>query len=143
MRFLHFDYFVLIDWLELLFRDFFPVYQLCCNIIIVENIRKMITSNYKNILDEMQITLARETLSKCIGDVKTIKENILPKNGKRQQRMSKFLQFILQEDHNVIEFEKMLRNNGLEELLKINEDGNGEHLAPQDIGVFVIYKFTL
>ena len=91
----------------------------------------------------MQITLARETLSKCIGDVKTIKENILPKNGKRQQRMSKFLQFILQEDHNVIEFEKMLRNNGLEELLKINEDGVREHLATQDIGVCVIYKLTL
>ncbi|XP_078324280.1 uncharacterized protein LOC111123198 isoform X2 [Crassostrea virginica] len=103
-----------------------------------ENIRKMITSNYKNILDEMQITLARETLSKCIGDVKTIKENILPKNGKRQQRMSKFLQFILQEDHNVIEFEKMLRNNGLEELLKINEDSNREHLAPQDIEVRLV-----
>lgn len=82
----------------------------------------------------MQITLAKETLSKCIGDVATIREKILPKNGKRRQRMNHFLQFILQEDHNVIEFEKMLRNNGLEELLKVDETVQGEHIATQDIG---------
>lgn len=86
------------------------------------------------ILDEMQITLARETLSKCIGDVSAIQEKILPKNGRRRQRMNHFLQFILQEDHNVIEFEKMLRNNGLEELLKIDESVQGEHIATGDIG---------
>ncbi|XP_061164251.1 uncharacterized protein LOC133173280 [Saccostrea echinata] len=98
-----------------------------------ENIRKVITSNYKNILDEMQIPLARETLSKCIGDVDTVQEKILPKNGKRRQRMNHFLQFILKEDHNVIQFEKMLRNNGLEDLLKINENIHGEHIAAEDI----------
>jgi hypothetical protein len=94
----------------------------------------VITSNYKLILDEMQITLARETLSNCIGDVDTIQQKILPKNGKRRERMNHFLQFILQEDHNVIEFEKMLRNNGLEELLKVDETVGGEHIAAQDIG---------
>jgi hypothetical protein len=34
----------------------------------------------------------------------------------------------------VIEFEKMLRNNGLEELLKVDETVRGEHIAAQDIG---------
>ncbi|XP_062571659.1 uncharacterized protein LOC134233692 [Saccostrea cucullata] len=102
-----------------------------------ENIRRMITSNYKNILDEMQITLARETLSKCIGDVDSIQEKILPKNGKRRQRMANFLQFILQEDHNVIQFEKMLKNNGLEDLLRINDNIHGEHIATEDIEMFI------
>lgn len=69
----------------------------------------------------MQMRFANETLSKCIGDVELIREKILPKNGNRRQRMNDFLQFILQHDHNVIEFEGMLRNNGLEELLIFDE----------------------
>nr|XP_034318199.1 sacsin-like isoform X8 [Crassostrea gigas] len=98
-----------------------------------ENIRKVITSNYKNILEEMQMKLAKETLSKCVGDVDEIREKILPKNGDRKKRMSSFLQFILQDDHNVIEFEKMLRNNDLEDLLKIDENVQGEHIPTQGI----------
>lgn len=66
----------------------------------------------------MQMTLARETLTKCIGDVDEIKEKLLPKNGNRKQRMSDFLQFILQYDNNVIEFKRMLKRNGLQGLLR-------------------------
>lgn len=93
----------------------------------------MITSNYKNILEEMQLTLVMETLSSCIGHVEDIKEQCLPRNGNRRQRMNRFLQFILRDDHNVIQFEKVLRNNGLEELLK-NEYVPGEHISAKDIG---------
>lgn len=82
----------------------------------------------------MQIKLARDTLSKCIGDVDGIMEKILPKNGNRRQRMSHFLQFILQDDHNVIEFEKVLRHNGLEKLLIIEENVNGDEMDTKDIG---------
>lgn len=78
----------------------------------------MILSNYNNILEEMQMTLARETLTKCIGDVDEIKEKLLPKNGNRKQRMSDFLQFILQYDDNVIEFKRMLKRNDLQDLLR-------------------------
>lgn len=78
--------------------------------------------------------LAKETLSKCVGDIDEIREKILPKNGNRKKRMSSFLQFILQDDHNVIEFEKMLRNNDLEDLLKIDENVQGEHIPTQGIG---------
>lgn len=88
----------------------------------------MITSNYKCILDEMQLKLARETLSCCVGNVFEIQKAVLPENGKRRDRMNKFLQFILQEDLNVIMFEKMMRNYGIEKLLKVNEQ-------PQDIGL--------
>lgn len=94
----------------------------------------MILSNYKNILEEMQITLARETLKKCIGDVDEIKEKLLPKNGNRKQRMSDFLQFILQYDDNVIEFKRMLKRNGLLDLLKeVDREIDAFH---QDIGKF-------
>ena len=89
----------------------------------------MITSNYKCILDEMQLKLARETLSCCIGNVSQIQEDILPKNGSRRDRMNKFIQFILKDDFNVIMFEKMMRNNGIEKFLKMN---NGHS---QDIGM--------
>lgn len=93
----------------------------------------MITFNYKNILEEMQMTLVVETLSKCIGRVDDIKDQCLPKNGNRRQRMNRFLQFILQDDHNVIEFEKVLSNNGLKELLK-NPYSPGEHVSEKDMG---------
>lgn len=83
--------------------------------------------------------LAKETLSKCVGDVNEIREKILPKNGNRKKRMSSFLQFILQDDHNVIEFEKMLRNNDLEDLLKIDENVQGEHIPTQGIGRLISY----
>lgn len=99
----------------------------------------MIISNYKNILDEMQISYAKETLSKCIGDVEGIREKLLPKNGNRRQRMCKFLQFILQHDINVIEFEKMIRNNGLEDLLQIDETFQREHMDSHDIGMPTVH----
>lgn len=99
-----------------------------------ENIRKVITSNYQHILNEMQMTLARETLSKCIGDVDSIRDKILPRNGQRRQRMSQFLQFVLQYDHNVIEFEKVLKENGLDTLLQIDENIDGDHIVTPNIG---------
>lgn len=55
------------------------------------------------------MTFAREALSNCIGNIDGITQRILPKNGNRRQRMSYFLQFILKEDHNVIEFEKNVK----------------------------------
>lgn len=94
--------------------------------------------NYKDILDEMQMALVNETLSRCIGDVDMIKEKCLPKNGKRRKRMGHFLQFILRDDHNVIEFEKMLTNHGLENLLKKDGIAKEEDKATQEFGrIFV------
>lgn len=60
-------------------------------------------------------------------------EKILPKNGNRRQRMSHFFQFILQDDYNVIEFEKVLKYNGLDKLLII-EENFGDDKATKDIG---------
>lgn len=82
----------------------------------------------------MQIKLARDTLSKCVGDVHGIMEKMLPKNGNRRQRMSHFIQFILQDDHNVIEFEEVLKHNGLDELLIIEENVKGDDIVTKDIG---------
>lgn len=80
------------------------------------------------------MTLARETLTKCIGDVDEIKEKLLPKNGNRKQRMSDFLQFVLQYDDNVIEFKRMLKRNGLQGLLReVDREIDAFH---QDIGKF-------
>lgn len=79
----------------------------------IENIKKRIGSNYATLLDEMQLTLARETLSNCIGDVDETLKKISPGNGNRRQRMSEFLQFILQHQTNLIELERTLNNNGL------------------------------
>lgn len=81
--------------------------------------KKRISSNYAAILDEMQLTLARETLSKCIENVNEIKKKILPGNGNRKQRMSEFLQFILQHQAkaNPIELERALKNNGLRKVV--------------------------
>lgn len=65
----------------------------------------------------MQLRLARETLSKCIGDVDEIRKKILPASGTRRQRMDDFLQFILQHKENLIEFERILKINGLKTIL--------------------------
>lgn len=89
------------------------------------------------------MTLARETLTKCIGDVDEIKEKLLPKNGNRKQRMSDFLQFILQYDDNVIEFKRMLKRNGLQDLLR--EVDREIDAFRQDIGKFdynIVLYFT-
>lgn len=80
------------------------------------------------------MTLAKETLSKCIGDTGMIKKKISPRFGNRKQRMSDFLRFILQDDHNVLEFEKMLKRNGLNELLLSEESVQEDHISNQDIG---------
>ncbi|XP_078339927.1 uncharacterized protein LOC111110586 isoform X5 [Crassostrea virginica] len=89
-----------------------------------ENIRTVISSNYKSFLEEMQLSIATEILSECIGDVRHVKTKILPKNGIRRKRMNTFLQFILQEDYNVIVFEEMLKSGGLEELFVLGECKN-------------------
>lgn len=91
-------------------------------------------SNFENILDEMQMTLAMETLSECIGDVDKIRKNILPGQGTRKQRMQNFLRFILLYDHNVIVFEKMLERNGLENILKMKQNAGGENISSENIG---------
>lgn len=95
----------------------------------------MIVSNYEYILDEMQMTLAMETLSECIGDVDTIKKTILPKQGTRIQRMQSFIRFILLDDHNVIVFEKMLERNGLAKILKMKENVEREDITSENIGM--------
>lgn len=108
-------------------------------LLITERIRKMIFSNFGSILDEMQMTLAMETLSECIGNVDEIKQNIMQVQNTRRQRMFSFLRFILQNDHNVVAFEQMLERNGLEDILKEVE---GEDTASREIGMsFKKYNF--
>lgn len=101
---------------------------------IVENIRKSIVLNYKSILDEMQISLAKETLSKCVGDVNEIRKKIYEGGKSRKERMNNFLRLIIHDDYNVIEFAKVLRKNGLEELLTYEESIQRKHISAQDIG---------
>lgn len=105
-----------------------------CEYLIAGNIREKIAYNFNKLLEEMQTTFAIETLSNCIGDTVGIRENILPRNGNRKQRMSNFLQFILKEDHNVVEFEKMLKHNGLEKLLEMSENDQEQLVCTQNIG---------
>lgn len=105
-----------------------------CEYLIAGNIREKIAYNFNKLLEEMQTTFAIETLSNCIGDTVGITENILPRNGNLKQRMSNFLQFILKEDHNVVEFEKMLKHNGLEKLLEMSENDQEQLVCTQNIG---------
>lgn len=105
-----------------------------CEYLIAGNIREKIAFIFNKLLEEMQTTFALETLSNCIGDTVGIIENILPRNGNRKQRMSNFLQFILKEDHNVVEFEKMLKHNGLEKLLEMSENDQEQLVCTQNIG---------
>lgn len=95
----------------------------------------MIVSNFEKITDEMQMALAMEALSECIGDVDKIRNNILPVQGTRKQRMQNFLRFIMLYDHNVIVFEKMLERNGLKQILKMKENVRGEDITSQNIGI--------
>ena len=84
----------------------------------------------------MQYTIARDTLSKCIGDVSAAMDAILQVDDKRRERMNKFMQFVLQEDYNVIAFEKVLVNFGLQELLdfKTSEVEKKDSEVTQGIG---------
>lgn len=65
----------------------------------------------------MQLSLVREALSKFTGDVDAIREKIRPTNGNRRQRMSEFLHFVLQDDIHLIEFERMLKRNNLDNII--------------------------
>lgn len=105
-----------------------------CEYLIAGNNREKIAYNFNKLLEEMQTTFAKETLSNCIGDTDGIRENLFPRNGNRKQRMSNFLQFILKKDHNVVEFEKMLKHNGLEKLLEMNENDQEQLVCTQNIG---------
>ena len=85
----------------------------------------------------MQLSIAKEILSDCIGDVRDVKTKILPKNGIRRKRMNTFLQFILQEDYNVIVFEEMLKSSGLEELFDLGKCKNVKDTKiTGDVGMF-------
>lgn len=80
---------------------------------IVDNIRTKISSNYKNILGEMQLSLARETPSRCTGNVADILKKIAPESGSPTQRMCDVLRFTFQHKRNRVQFEKILKENGL------------------------------
>lgn len=91
----------------------------------------------------MQFTIVRDTLSKCIGDVSSAMDNILQGDEKRKERMTKFMQFVLQEDYNVLAFEKVLVNSGLQDLLnfKTSEDVKKDSEVMQGIGILVLLIF--
>lgn len=89
----------------------------------------------------MQLSIATEILSECIGDVSNAKNKILPKNGSRRKRMNTFLQFILQEDYNVIVFEEMLKNSGLEELFDFRKYEDNK--TTKDVGMLCILISSL
>lgn len=114
--------------------DFFILYFILILFFVLEKIRKLITMNYRNILDEMQTPLARETLSKCNGNVNEIKEVLCDGCKSRRERMNIFLRFILHDDHNVVEFAKVLRKNGLKELLSSKGRRQRENMSDQGIG---------
>lgn len=82
----------------------------------------------------MQITLANEILSMCIGNIDAVRNKISQMDKSRYQRMNDFLRFIVQDDHNVIEFAKVLKNNGLEDLPRSNHDVRLEDILVQDVG---------
>lgn len=62
-----------------------------CKYLISGKVRKKIAYNFNRLLEKMQMTFARETLSNYIGDIDGITPKILPKNGNSRQRMSNFL----------------------------------------------------
>lgn len=82
----------------------------------------------------MQISLAKETLSKCVGDVNEIRKKIYEGGKSRKERMNNFLRLIIHNDFHVIEFAKVLRDNGLKELLTYTESIQRKHTSGQDIG---------
>lgn len=82
----------------------------------------------------MQISLAKETLSKCVGDVNEMRKKIYEGGKSRRERMNNFLRLIIHDDYNVIKFAKVLRENGLEELLACEANIQRKHISAQDIG---------
>lgn len=82
----------------------------------------------------MQISLAKETISKCVGDVNEMRKKIYEGGKSRRERMNNFLRLIIHDDYNVIEFAKVLKENGLEELLACEESIQRKNISPQDIG---------
>lgn len=91
----------------------------------------------------MQFSIAKEILDECNGDVSDAQEKILPKNGNRRKRMNEFLQFILQEDYNVVVFEEMLRNSGFDELFdNIKCESENTEYETKDFGMFFTLTYT-
>ena len=115
----------------------------CFLIVIVESIRKNMISNYKNIIEEMQFSIARDIRSKCIGNVSAM-DDVLQGKGKRRERMNKFMEFVLQEDYNVLAFEKVLVNSGLKKLLNFETSDDvemdGDEIK-QEIGKLALFIF--
>lgn len=100
-------------------------------------------SNYKNIIEEMQFSIARDIRSKCIGNVSAM-DDVLQGKGKRRERMNKFMEFVLQEDYNVLAFEKVLVNSGLKKLLNFETSDDVEmdgDEVKQEIGILALFIF--
>lgn len=88
-----------------------------------EKIRELIVPNFKNVVEEIETNIIKETLQKYVG-IHNIKEefsSFLPETGKsRQDRVYRFLTFVLKNDEYVLELEKVFRQNNLEYLLEEN-----------------------
>lgn len=82
----------------------------------------------------MQISLAKETISKCVGDVHEMRKKIYEGGKSRRERMNNFLRLIIHDDYNVIKFAKVLKENGLEELLACEESNQRTNISAQEIG---------
>lgn len=86
-----------------------------------EKLREILVPNYKNVVEEIETSIIKETLQKYV-EIHNINEefrSFLPETGKsRQDRVYRFLTFILKNDEYVLELEKVFRQNNLEHLLE-------------------------
>lgn len=107
-----------------------------------EKIRELIVPNFKNVVEEIETNIIKETLQKYV-DIHNIKEefsSFLPETGKsRQDRVYRFLTFVLKNDEYVLELEKVFQQNNLEHLLEENiekekEEKENEYAIPSNEG---------
>ena len=120
----------------------FMLIRRTCVCLFSEKIRELMVSNFKNVVEEIETSIIKETLQKYV-EIHNINEefrSFLPETGKsRQDRVYRFLTFVLKNDEYVLELEKVFQQNNLENLLEENiekekEEKENEYAIPSNEG---------
>uniref|UniRef100_A0A8W8KS06 Uncharacterized protein n=1 Tax=Magallana gigas TaxID=29159 RepID=A0A8W8KS06_MAGGI len=86
-----------------------------------EKVRLGLLSKFKNVVEESENTLIKETLRQCSKNEETISD-FSDLGISRQERVLKFLMFIMKDDSNVLALKNVLEKRNLRELVETTKD---------------------
>ena len=86
---------------------------------LTEILRKKITKNFSELMKEIESPIITQTLNGCKNVTGSQKEFFSPAGGRsRRVRVKEFFKLVLNNDEYLLEFERVMKHNGLKDLLK-------------------------